>query len=40
MRERARLLGGACRIESTPAGGTRVLATIPLASEGDRADSH
>ncbi|MBI4608153.1 MAG: sensor histidine kinase [Candidatus Rokubacteria bacterium] len=30
MRERARLLGGACHIESEPGLGTRVSATIPL----------
>lgn len=30
MRERARLLGGTCRIESSPGVGTRVIAAIPL----------
>lgn len=30
MQERARLLGGTCRIESGPGEGTRVVATIPL----------
>ena len=30
MRERAAELGGECRIESTPGGGTRVSAVIPL----------
>jgi signal transduction histidine kinase len=38
MRERAKLLGGACRIESAPGLGTRVIAIIPLRNgthEGD-----
>jgi signal transduction histidine kinase len=30
MRERAEELGGTCRIESLPQGGTRVLARLPL----------
>ena len=30
MRERAEELGGMCRIEADPAGGTRVLASLPL----------
>jgi signal transduction histidine kinase len=38
MRERARLLGGTCRIDSAPAGGTTVRATIPLPDEAERAD--
>jgi len=33
MRERARLLGGACRIESRDGGGTSVTVTLPLAPE-------
>ena len=33
MQERARLLGGTCRVESGPGLGTRVLATIPLRNE-------
>ncbi len=39
MRERARLLGGTCRIDSAPAGGTRVIATIPLRSGAGQADA-
>jgi two-component system NarL family sensor kinase len=31
MRERARLLGGSLRVESTPGVGTKVVATVPLA---------
>lgn len=30
MQERARLLGGTCRIESSPGMGTRIVATLPL----------
>ena len=30
IRERAEELGGMCRIEADPAGGTRVLARLPL----------
>jgi signal transduction histidine kinase len=30
MRERAAELGGACAVTSTPTGGTRVLARLPL----------
>jgi signal transduction histidine kinase len=39
MRERAEELGGSCRIESPPAGGTRVFARLPLeaSSFGQRA---
>lgn len=33
MRERAAELGGVCRIESAPGGGTRVVATFPLPEE-------
>ncbi len=33
MRERAAELGGACRIESAPGGGTRVVAVFPLSEE-------
>lgn len=33
MRERAAELGGACTIEALPAGGTRVLARLPIARE-------
>jgi signal transduction histidine kinase len=33
MRERAGELGGACKIESMPSGGTRVLARLPLPGE-------
>lgn len=33
MRERAAELGGACRIESAPGGGARVIATFPLPEE-------
>jgi signal transduction histidine kinase len=37
MRERARLLGGSCRIESAGAGGTRVTVDLPLhGAEGER----
>ena len=31
MRERAAELGGTCRVDASPAGGTRVRATLPLA---------
>ncbi len=33
MRERAAELGGVCRIESAPGGGTRVVAVFPLSEE-------
>jgi signal transduction histidine kinase len=33
MRERAQELGGACRIEPAPGGGTRVVASLPLPPE-------
>ena len=33
MRERAAELGGACAVASTPAGGTRVLARLPLPAQ-------
>jgi signal transduction histidine kinase len=33
MRERAAELGGHCRVESAPGGGTRVIATFPLPEE-------
>ncbi|HZY64480.1 MAG TPA: ATP-binding protein [Rubrobacteraceae bacterium] len=33
MRERAGELGGACKIEPMPSGGTRVLARLPLPGE-------
>jgi signal transduction histidine kinase len=33
MRERAAELGGSCRIEPAPGGGTRVLARLPLPAE-------
>jgi signal transduction histidine kinase len=33
MRERAAELGGACRVEVAPGGGTRVFATFPLPDE-------
>ncbi len=33
IRERTRLLGGSCRIESTPGKGTCIYATLPLVSE-------
>jgi len=33
IRERARLLGGTCRIESGPGLGTRIVVTIPLRNE-------
>jgi len=33
MRERAAELGGTCRIEALPSGGTRVQARLPLAKE-------
>ena len=32
MRERAELLGGTLLIERRPGGGTRVVATIPVAN--------
>jgi signal transduction histidine kinase len=34
MRERARLLGGTLRVESQPARGTTIRASIPLTGEG------
>jgi len=37
MRERARLLGGACRIEGRQGGGTAVRVTLPLRAEGTHA---
>jgi len=36
MRERAAELGGSCVVEPGPAGGTRVLARLPLASSEER----
>ena len=33
MRERAAELGGECRVEARPGGGTRVVARLPLAAE-------
>jgi signal transduction histidine kinase len=33
MRERAAELGGECRVESRPGGGTRVVARLPLAAQ-------
>jgi two-component system, NarL family, sensor kinase len=33
MRERAEELGGTCAVESTPGGGTRVLARLPVGKE-------
>ena len=38
MRERAAELGGECRIESDPAGGTRVLARLPVPKAERSAD--
>jgi signal transduction histidine kinase len=38
MRERVELAGGELRIESTPGAGTRVLASVPLASPGSGLD--
>ena len=37
MQERAAELGGSCSIAAQPAGGTRVLARLPLPSEGSAA---
>jgi signal transduction histidine kinase len=44
MHERALLLGGWVRVDSTPGAGTQVMAVLPLAgrverSENDRLDS-
>lgn len=39
MRERARLLGGQLRIESTPDAGTRIRAEVPLTSRSDAAET-
>jgi signal transduction histidine kinase len=36
MRERAAELGGTCVVEPSPAGGTRVLARLPLSRDGGR----
>lgn len=36
MRERATEMGGTCRVEPVPDGGTRVLARLPLGEEGAR----
>jgi signal transduction histidine kinase len=33
MRERALELGGSCRVEPAPGGGTRVIARLPLSPE-------
>ncbi|MFN8675119.1 MAG: sensor histidine kinase [Thermomicrobiales bacterium] len=38
MRERAESLGGRFQVESSPQGGTRVIATLPLAETGDGHD--
>jgi signal transduction histidine kinase len=38
MAERAGELGGACRLEHSPLGGTRVAARLPLPSRGRRSD--
>lgn len=34
LRERAAELGGSCTVEALPAGGTRVLARLPITGEG------
>lgn len=39
MRERARLLGGTCTIESQPTRGTRISVRLPLEARGIRADA-
>jgi signal transduction histidine kinase len=39
MRERVELAGGELQIESKPGGGTRVMASIPLAAAGDDSDA-
>jgi signal transduction histidine kinase len=39
MRERAAELGGTCVIESTPSGGARVLARLPLPRRDEPTDS-
>ena len=33
MRERAKLLGGRLSVSSTPGKGTRIVASVPVASE-------
>ncbi len=40
MRERAAELGGECRIEASPTGGTRVLARLPLPPAEQPPDEH
>ncbi len=37
MRERVELLGGSLTVESSPGSGTRVMAQVPIADEGDGA---
>jgi nitrate/nitrite-specific signal transduction histidine kinase len=38
MRERAEELGGECKVERIPDGGTRVLARLPLPAPEDTKD--
>jgi len=38
MKERVRLVGGSCRVESQPGEGTRILVWIPLPGENPRGD--
>ncbi len=40
MRERARLLGGECLIESAPGAGTTVKATLPLDTTKEKTGIH
>ena len=40
MRERVALLGGRCQVDSRPGAGTRVVAWVPLAGQGEATDGY